>query len=361
MDSREDKSFQDKTEDATEEKRSQFREEGNIANPREVVSALTLILFTAYFYFSINNILNSFHLTFERSWKGFPGYFVDYSSLLKVVYYAVSPIFPHLFFIIFICSIFPSLFGLLITRFNWSWKKISVDLNRMNPSAGFSKMFSAAFIFESLKIVVKCATLSVLIFFILKSEISVSSENYFFNKIDFMKELGKSIFHLLFIMCIAGVFLGAGDFVYNYWKINSDMKMTKQELKEEVKKHEGDPLLKSQRKRMARDIVMRKSLQDVPKATFVLTNPEHFSVAIKYLKGMQAPIVIAKGQDLIAFKIREIAKRHDIIIVENKPLARTLYKTVKVGQEVPPSLYQSIIEVIRYIYQMRGKKYFERS
>jgi flagellar biosynthesis protein FlhB len=139
------------------------------------------------------------------------------------------------------------------------------------------------------------------------------------------------------------------------------MKMTKQELKEEVKKHEGDPLLRSQRKRMARDIVMRKSLRDVSKATFVLTNPEHFSVAIRYIKGMKAPLVIAKGQDLIAFKIREIAKEHDIIIVENKPLARTLYKTVKVGQEVPPSLYQSIIEVIRYIYQMRGKNYFERS
>jgi flagellar biosynthetic protein FlhB len=106
---------------------------------------------------------------------------------------------------------------------------------------------------------------------------------------------------------------------------------------------------------------MRKSLKDVPKASFIVTNPEHFSVAIRYFKGMTAPVVVAKGQDLIAFKIREIAKINDIIIVENKPLARTLYKTVKVGQEIPSSLYQSIIEVIRYIYQMRGKKYFERN
>jgi flagellar biosynthesis protein FlhB len=361
MENREEKSFQDKTEEATEEKRSQFREEGNIANPREIVAGITLIIFTTYFYFSINNILGSFHLTFERSWKGFPGYFVDYSSLLQVVYYSVSPVLPHLFFILFICSIFPSLFGLLITRFNWSWKKISLDFNRINPSSGFARMFSSAFFFEALKIIIKCSVLSTIIFLVVKSEIFKSSEDYFFSNIDFMKELGRSIFHLLFIMCIAGIVLGLGDFVYNYWKIDNDMKMTKQELKEEVKKHEGDPLLKSQRKRMARDIVMRKSLRDVPKASFVLTNPEHFSVAIRYIKGMQAPIVIAKGQDLIAFKIREIAKEHDIMIVENKPLARTLYKTVKVGQEVPPSLYQSIIEVIRYIYQMRGKKYFERS
>jgi len=360
MENREDKDFQDKTEDATEEKRSQFREEGNIANPREVVACVTLIIFTTYFYYSINDLLSCFRLVFQRSWQGFPAYFVDYSSLVKVIYYSITPILPHLLFIIFICSVFPSLFGLLITRFNWSWKKIIFDINRINPISGFGRLFSTSFIFETLKILIKCSILTILIYFILKSEISNSSEDYFFNNIDFMKELGKSIFHLLYIMCIAGVFIGVSDFSYNFWKINNDMKMTKQELKDEVKKHEGDPLLKSQRKRMTRDLVMRKSLKDVPKATFVLTNPEHFSVAIRYIKGMHAPIVVAKGQDLIAFKIREIAKQNDIMIVENKPLARTLYKTVKVGQEVPQTLYQSIIEVIKYIYQMRGKKYFER-
>jgi len=361
MESREDKDYQDKTEEATEEKRSQFREEGNIANPREIVAAFTLIIFTAYFYFGMGHILQSFYLVFDRSWKGFPGYFLDYPSLLKILYYSISPIIPHFLFIVFICSVFPSLIGLLITRFNWSWKKISFDLTRINPISGFTRMFSFAFLVEGLKILIKCIILSFIIYLVLKSEILKSSEDYFFNNIDYMKELGRSIFHLLFIMCISGIIVGFGDFIYNFWKINNDMKMTKQELKDEVKKHEGDPLLKSQRKRMARDLVMRKSLREVPKATFILTNPEHFSIAIRYLKGMAAPIVIAKGQDLIAFKIREIAKQHDIIIVENKPLARALYKTVKVGQEVPPSLYQSIIEVIRYIYQMRGKKYFERS
>ncbi|APJ02721.1 EscU/YscU/HrcU family type III secretion system export apparatus switch protein [Silvanigrella aquatica] len=361
MESREDKGFQDKSEEATEEKKSQFREEGNIANPREIVAAITLIIFTAYFYFAINPIINSFHLTFERSWKGFPFYFVDYSSLVKLVYYAVSPILPHITFIIFFCSVFPSLIGLLITRFNWSWKKITFDINRINPISGFARMFSGAFFVESLKIIIKCTVLSGVIYMVLKSEIFNSSESYFFSNIDYMRELGRSIFHLLFIMCIAGVVVGLSDFLYNLWKINNDMRMTKQEIKEEVKKHEGDPLLRSQRKRMARDLVMRKSLREVPKASFILTNPEHFSVAIKYVKGMAAPLVIAKGQDLLAFKIREIAKQHDIIIVENKPLARALYKTVKVGQEVPPSLYQSIIEVIRYIYQMRGKKYFDRN
>ncbi len=360
MESREEKSFQDKTEEATDEKRNQFREEGNVASPKEVVSVVTLILFTAYFYFYVNDLLKSFRLVFNRSWLGFPSYFVDYSSLIKIVYYSVSPIIPHFLLIVFLCTIFPVLFGLLLTKFNWSWKKISFDISRINPVSGLGRMFSLSLIIETSKILLKCMILSVLIYLILKSEIFQASEDYFFNNIDYLKQLGKSVFHLLLLMCIAGIFIGTGDFTYNLWKLNNDMKMTKQEVKEEVKRHEGDPLLKSQRKRMARDLVMRKSLKDVPKATFVVTNPEHFSVAVRYVKGMNAPIVVAKGQDLIAFKIREIAKSNDIMIVENKPLARTLYKTVKVGQEIPQSLYQSVIEVIKYIYQMRGKKYFDR-
>ncbi|RDB37066.1 MAG: flagellar type III secretion system protein FlhB [Spirobacillus cienkowskii] len=361
MENREENSTQDKTEEATEEKKLQFREEGNIANPKEIVAATTLILFTAYFYFFSGNIVNSFLMTFERSWNGFPYYFVDYSSLIKILLYSLSPIVPHLVIILFMSTIFPSLFGLIFTKFNWSWKKVTFNLAKVNPISGINRYFSPNFIFEFGKIIFKCSILSLIIYFVLKDEIKNTPQDYFYNNIDFMKIFGNSIFKLLFIMSIAGIVIGISDFYFNLWKINRDMKMTKQELKEEVKKHEGDPLLKSQRKRIARDFAMRKSLKDVPRASFIVTNPEHFSVAIRYFKGMTAPVVVAKGQDLIAFKIREIAKIHDIIIVENKPLARTLYKTVKVGQEIPSSLYQSIIEVIRYIYQMRGKKYFERN
>ncbi|WP_186649789.1 EscU/YscU/HrcU family type III secretion system export apparatus switch protein [Fluviispira vulneris] len=360
MEQREEKGQEDKTEEATEEKRNQFREEGNIANPREIVACVTLILFTSYFYFSTHNLIFAFQECFRRAWYGFPGYYVDYSSFLKIIYYAISPILPHFIFIVLACSILPSFIGLAVTRFNWSWKKMIFNIGKLNPISGFARMFSLNSFVELVKVVTKCLIFSILIFLVLKSEIFSASENYFYNNLDYMKNIGNSIAKLMFVMCAAGVVIGGGDFSYNFWKINRDMKMTKQELKEEVKKHEGDPLLKSQRKRMARDFVMRKSLRDVPKASFVVTNPEHFSVAILYKKGMTAPVILAKGQDLIAFKIREIAKQHDIMIVENKPLARTLYKTVKVGQEIPPVLYQSVIEVIKYIHKIRGRKYFER-
>ncbi|KAB8027725.1 EscU/YscU/HrcU family type III secretion system export apparatus switch protein [Fluviispira multicolorata] len=360
MEQREEKGQEDKTEEATEEKRNQFREEGNIANPREIVACVTLILFTSYFYFSTSSLINSFQECFKRAWYGFPGFAVDYASLFKVVFYAINPILPHFLFIVFACAIFPTLIGLVVTRFNWSWNKMNFNLGKLNPISGFGRMFSFNALVEIIKVIVKCSIFTILIYFVLKGEIFSASENYFFNNIDYMKNIGNSISKLMLVMCAAGVVIGGGDFSYNFWKINRDMKMTKQELKEEVKKHEGDPLLKSQRKRMARDFIMRKSLKEVPKASFIVTNPEHFSIAIRYKKGMPAPVVVAKGQDLIAFKIREIAKQNDIMIVENKPLARTLYKTVKVGQEIPPSLYQSVIEVIKYIYKIRGKKYFER-
>jgi flagellar biosynthetic protein FlhB len=360
MEQREDKSFDDKTEDATEERRHQFREEGNLANPREIVGAITLILFTLYFYFFSKDIIYCFRLGFERSWKGFPGYFVNFPGILKIIYYVASPVFFHIVFIFFICIIFPTLGGLVITKFNWSWKKINFDFNKINFFSGIKKIFNVFFLIEFFKVFLKCFILSLLIIAVLKIEIFTSGKNYFFSNVIFMKELGKSLFQLLFIMSIASFFLGVMDFWYNYWKINRDMKMTKQELKEEVKKHEGDPLLKSQRKRIARDIVLRKSLKEVEKATFIVTNPDHFSVAVRYVKGMRAPTIVAKGQDLIAFRIKEIAKQKDIMIVENKPLARALYKTVKIGQEIPSSLYQAVIEVIKYIYQIHGKKYFEK-
>ena len=360
MDQREDKGSDDKTEDPTDEKRNQFREEGNVANPREIVAAAVLIFFTLYFYFRSGNIMESFQLSFQRSWMAFKPQDINSENLLNIIYYSIEPSLNHIIIIFFLCIIIPLLIGLLFTKFNFSLKKLSFDLDKLNPANGIMRIFGIQTLTELLKVFVKFTAISVIIIFVIRYKIMNSNHIYFLGYFEYLKEIGSSIFTLLSTMSVAVIIVGIGDYAFNFFKIENELKMTKQELKEDVKKHEGDPQMKSRRKRLAREYVFKKSLKDVPKATFIVTNPEHFSIAIRYLKGMNAPVVIAKGQDLMAFKIREIAKKNDIIIVENKPLARTLYKTTKIGQEVPATLYQAIIEVMKYIYKLKGKNYFEK-
>ena len=146
------------------------------------------------------------------------------------------------------------------------------------------------------------------------------------------------------------------DLFYQRWKFHEDIKMTKQEVKDEYKNAEGDPQIKGKIKQKMREASQRRMMQNVPKADVVITNPTHYAVAIRYdANEGSAPIVLAKGADFLAQKIKEIAKENNVEIVENKPLARMLYANVEVGQEVPPELYQSVAEVLALVYKMQGR------
>ena len=360
MESRENKNDEDKTEEASEEKRNQFREEGNIANPREIVGSAVLMFFTIYFYLNSDDVLKNFSSTFERAWRGFRPQEVGEHTIIPIILYTIKPIVNNIVTIFFVCIIFPLLVGLVLTKFNFAISKVNFNVNKMNFFSGVKRIFGFNSLYEFLKVFTKFSVFSAIIYSVIKSKIIQSQEMYFLNYVLYLNEIGSSIFTLLLSMSGAVFVLGIGDYALNLFKIERELKMSKKEVKDDIKKHEGDPQMKSRRKRMARDLILRKSLKDVSKATFIVTNPEHFAVAIRYLKGMNAPIVLAKGQDFMALKIREIAKSKNIMIVENKPLARTLYKTVKVGQEIPPSLYQAIIEIMKYIYKIRGKNYFDQ-
>jgi flagellar biosynthetic protein FlhB len=149
--------------------------------------------------------------------------------------------------------------------------------------------------------------------------------------------------------------LAAADYFYQRWDLEKEMRMTKQEVKEEIKSREGDPMIKARIKRVQRDIASRRMMEDVPKADVIVTNPTHIAVALKYSDTMVAPTVIAKGADLIAEKIREIARENNIPIVENKPLARTMFKTLKIGQQIPRELYTAVAEVLSYVFRLKRK------
>jgi len=143
--------------------------------------------------------------------------------------------------------------------------------------------------------------------------------------------------------------------MYQIWQHNKNMRMSKQEIKEEYKQAEGDPKIKSKIKQKQREMAMRRMMQEVPTATVVVTNPTHLAIALKYEKGFTAPLVVAKGKDLIAERIKEIAKEHHVVIVEDKPLAQTLYPLVEIGDIIPPELYQAVAELLAYVYRLQKR------
>ena len=151
--------------------------------------------------------------------------------------------------------------------------------------------------------------------------------------------------------------VGFADFIYHKWKYKKDLKMTKQEVKDEYKNAEGDPQIKGKQKQRMREASQRRMMQSVPQADVVITNPTHIAVAIKYdASEAPAPIVLAKGEEFIAQRIKETAKEHNISIVENKPLARSIYTTVDVGEQIPPELYQAVAEILAVVYQSKGRR-----
>ena len=174
--------------------------------------------------------------------------------------------------------------------------------------------------------------------------------------IDAITAVGNFIFDVAIRISWIYLVIGFADLAFQKWKFKEDMKMTKQEVKDEYKNQEGDPKVKAQQKSRMRQASMRRMMQQLPKADVVITNPTHYAVALMYdTKVASAPLVIAKGEDFLAQRIKEKARENNIEIVENKPLARALYQSVDVGGEVPEELYQAVAEVLAYVYNLKNK------
>ena len=359
MDEREQNS-DDKTEEATEERRRQFREEGKIAGSKELLSAFSLIVFTAAAYFFGQNFVASLSSTFNSSWALIPQIVKNPSSIQNDLFASFRPILPIFLVSGALMLFLPTSLGLVLSQFNWSWKKVEFNFEKLNPINGIKNIYGQNLIVETVKSILKSVLILGVAYFFIKDSL--------FESLDYMNAdlhvglamVGRATMQLLLFVCIATFVIGAADYAWNLYKVESELKMTKEQVKNEIKSQEGDPLIKSMRRRFGREVLMKASIDKVPQATFVVTNPTHYSVAVRYASGMPAPIVVSKGQDYLALKIRQIAKQNDIIIIENKPLARALYKTVEIGEEVPASLYTAVIEVMKAIYGMRGRSYFAK-
>lgn len=352
----------EKTEPATAKKLRDAREEGKVAKSRELNSAMDLIalflvlkVFISYvgkgFLEEFSAVYNKMPEIVKGNGQGMSIHAADQLFRMSIID-SIKIMAPFLAVGVIVA------FVVSIVQVGWkvSTKPMQPKLDKFNPISGFKRMFSKESLFELFKSILKIA----LIAYVAYSCVNQQKDNLFIlYEIPLSQAIvlcGTIIIDTGLRISLVYLIVGILDWAYQKHRFNEEMKMTKQEVREEFKNTEGNPEIKSRQRSRMREASQRRMMQDVPKADVVITNPTHLSVAISYdSETAKAPVVLAKGEDYLAMKIREIAKENQIEIVENKPLARTLYATVDVGQEIPPELYQAVAEVLAMVYHMKNQ------
>lgn len=346
----------DKTEQPTAKKKKDERKKGNIAKSREVSNAFTLIAAVICIYIMGNDIIKKLKVFISTSLK------MDFSSdLTNGVFHELFTNGLFTFMKIFlpiglIVLAFGVISNIIQSGFLFSGEGLKPKFSKLNPLEGFKNMFSQKAFVGAFKNTILLILLSYIGYnFVKKNYLDILKigDIYFPYLIYSISYIVKNLFNIAIIIAVA---IAAADFAYQLYSHKKGMKMTKQEVKEEYKQAEGDPKVKSQIKQKQRQLSSQRMIQNAKDATVIITNPTHISIAIRYERDVDsAPIVIAKGADILAMKIREIAKENDIPIIENKPLARMIYKEVEVDQEVPAEMYQAVAEVLVAVYKIKNR------
>ena len=351
----------DRTEEATQERREDFRERGQIAVSREVTAVFVLLAATMVLYYGGNSGVTLIQRMMIKSFQGAQSFRVNEQNILDYLgtmwVAGLSVALP----VCIAAAVIAAAITLLQTQFNWSWEKLAPNFNKMNPLTGFARMLSLDTGAELVKSVTKTSAIAIVAAAMIKDELPRAPSLMVTPITGTWAHWAVVTSQLTWAVGGTMLFIAAADFFYNWFRLEKQMKMTKQEIKEEVKRRETDPLLKGRQKRMQREIATRKVVEKTKQATVLITNPTHYSIALKYEMGMGAPIVLAKGIDHVALKMREIAKEADIPIIENRPLARAIYAEVDEDHEVPESMYKAVSEIIRYVFKLKGIKTGKKS
>jgi flagellar biosynthetic protein FlhB len=241
-------------------------------------------------------------------------------------------------------------------RVQWATERIGFNWDLLNPMRGFSRLFSARALIEWAKGLVKMVIVAVVTFLVMRPEFGRVQSVIGADPASFIPDFVRILIRLLIAIIIAVAAIAVADFYYQRWATWRSLKMTRQEVKDEAKNQDGDPTIKAQQRARRRARARQRMLQSVPKASVVVTNPTHYAVAMKYEQGMNAPKLVAKGVDFVARRIREVAEENGVPIIENPPVARALYATVEVDQEIPPQHYKAVAEIIGYVMRLKRLK-----
>ena len=351
----------EKTEPATQKKLDDARKEGKVAKSKDLTEGFALVvlflLLKIFMGYVGERMIGLFEATIGRMAEFLQVNKAGLSTMAVIT--MLNNAIIELLLIIWPFLVFGFAIAFLITIYQVGWKvstkPLEPKLSKFNPINGFKRIFSKDSLFELLKSIVKIGIIAYITYSNLKDEANNIFILYEISLNQAIALVGEIILDVGLQIAIVFVLVGLVDYFYQKWKFADEMKMTKQEVKDEYKNTEGDPQIKGRIRQKMREASQRRMMQDVPTADVVITNPTHFAVAIKYdAETSKAPIVVAKGEDFLAQKIKEVAKEHNVQIVENKPLARMLYHNVDIGSEIPPELYQSVAEVLAMVYHMKN-------
>ncbi len=347
----------EKTEQPTPKKLSESKKKGQVAKSQDLNAAIILlicaILMTLIANSSIEKVCEFLYVNFTEYIK-YPLNDSNLQSLFSVYLYYFFRITGITFVVVMAMGITANL---IQSGFLFSLEPLKPSLNKLNPIEGFKNLFSKRAIFNLIKTLLKFILIGVVAFGFVKDNIdkilSVSGVGVF-GVFAFIKDL---IFHLIVRVIAVMLLLGIIDYVFQRYDYKKRLRMTKHEVKEEWKQAEGDPMIRSMRRQKQRQMSMNRMMAEVSDATVVITNPTHLAIALRYEENVdEIPVLVGKGADYTAGKIREIAKDNDIPIIENKPLAQVLYKQVDIGEEVPPSLYQAVAEILAIVMKIKKRR-----
>jgi len=347
---------QEKTERATPRKRQKARSRGQVAKSMEIPGAFILLFTFVFLVFAGGYFEDRMYRLFTVSFNEYmlwelsaDNVAVIFSNLIYRGFILLLPIMAISVIVAVLANYLQ--FGLLFTAY-----PLKPQISKLNPVHGAKRLFSLRSVVELLKSVLKLMIVGTVVYWTLFGEKeslpglwNLPVESIFRYTASLTLELGVKVGLLLIVLALL-------DYMYQRYQHEKSLRMSKQDIKDEHKNVEGDPLVKSRIRERQRRFALQRMMQEVPKADVVITNPTHYAVALRYdASEMEAPKVVAKGQDYIALKIKEIAAEHGVVTMENKPLARALYERVEIGETVPADLFQAVAEVLAYVYRIKRK------
>lgn len=348
----------EKTEKGTSKRRNDERKKGNVFLSREIVTvASLLIMFTALKALlpMITEQLTSFiRYSWELSLHMDPANTANSNKLFidSFIVYAICAL-P----LLLISSVVGIIFTFAQTKMLFSSKRMEFKFSNLSLLKGIKRLVSMRGLVELVKALLKISVLGVVLYNSIKKYLPQLPQLFDMTPMQAVVFLGEIVTSIVNTVAAVFIILAIADYVYQWWEYEKNIRMSKDEIKEEYKQTEGDPQLKGKIKDKQRQMSMSRMMQNVPTADVVVRNPTHFAVAIKYdPESGRAPRIIAKGADHIAMKIIEVAEQHDVTITENVPLARALYSEVELEWEIPEKFYQPVAEVLAFVYSIKNKK-----
>lgn len=347
-----------KTEKATPKRRREAREKGQVLQSREITTALVLMsVFVAVRVFGKNiySLLSEYMKKVLTEYPKIEDLYMP-DVIVRVFIDGVLVFLSAIGPILAIALLTSLIVGYAQVGFIFTLETLKPKFDKINPISGFKRLFSMRGVVELLKSIFKIAIIGYISYSYLNGKASAILSLMNMQIMQMATFIAVTSLNLAIRICVALIILGTFDYLYQWWEFEKSLMMSKQEIKEEYKQTEGNPEIKSKIKQKQRQISMRRMMQEIPKADVIITNPTHYACALKYdAQESSAPVLIAKGQDYIAARIKEIAKENGLEIVENKQLARTIFDTVEIGQAIPQELYQAVAEVLAFVYSLKGK------